>query len=182
MSTGTNSKQFTPEIWGGLECTINRVADEFRDQLRYTGHYTRPGDLEKIMELGIRKLRYPVLWELHQKTIDGKIDWSWTTHQLDKIRKAGVEPIAGLLHHGSGPAFTNLEDPAFPSLFASYAAKTAKQFPWLKYYTPVNEPLTTARFSGLYGYWFPHKKTDRDFVTILLNEVKATVLAMQAIR
>jgi dTDP-4-dehydrorhamnose reductase len=23
-------------------------------------------------------------------------------------------------------------------------------------WTPVNEPLTTARFSGLYGHWYPH--------------------------
>jgi dTDP-4-dehydrorhamnose reductase len=58
----------------------------------------------------------------------------------------------------------------------------AERFPHINYYTPVNEPLTTARFCGLYGIWYPHKKDDQSFCRILLNECKATVLAMQEIR
>lgn len=58
----------------------------------------------------------------------------------------------------------------------------AQRYPWLRYYTPVNEPLTTARFSGLYGLWYPHGRSDRAFVRILLNELHATRLAMLAIR
>ncbi len=52
----------------------------------------------------------------------------------------------------------------------------------IKYYTPINEPLTTARFSGLYGFWYPHKKNDVSFIRMLLNQLKATVLAMVEIR
>jgi len=26
------------ELWGGIECTINRVDDQFFDQLQYSGH------------------------------------------------------------------------------------------------------------------------------------------------
>ena len=171
MSTGTTLKQSsTPEIWGGLECTINRVGDQFRDQLVDTGHYARPGDIEKIASLEIRKVRYPVLWESHQPAADTLIDFTWAEKQLNDIRSNGMEPIVGLLHHGSGPSFTNLEDPLFPELFAGYAAKVAARFPWVNYYTPVNEPLTTARFSGLYGVWYPHRKSDSSFTTILLNE------------
>jgi hypothetical protein len=55
-----------PEVWGGIECTINRVQDVFRDQLLYSGHYSRPGDIERFAELGIKKIRYPLLWEFHQ--------------------------------------------------------------------------------------------------------------------
>ena len=44
-------------------------------------------------------------------------------------------------------------------------------------WTPVNEPLTTARFSALYGIWYPHGHSDREFVQCLLTEVRATVLA-----
>ena len=62
------------------------------------------------------------------------------------------------MHHGSGPAYTDLKDPDFPNKLAKYAKAVAKKFPWLEYYTPVNEPLTTARFSGLYGLWYPHCK------------------------
>ena len=56
------------------------------------------------------------------------------------------------------------------------------KFPWVQYYTPVNEPLTTARFSGLYGIWYPHSKNELRFISMLLNQVKGIVLSMKAIR
>ena len=141
-----------PEIWGGIECTINRVNDAFFDQLAYIDFYNKPL-LQSITGLGIKKMRFPILWEKHQPAPDGAINWQWTEQQLAHLKQEGVDVIAGLVHHGSGPAFTNMLDPQFPELLASYARKVAEQFPWIEYYTPVNEPLTTARFSGLYGLW-----------------------------
>ena len=181
-STDIRYQYCRPEIWGGIECTINRVQDSFRDQLLYSGHYSRPGDIAEISSLGIRKLRYPVLWEFHQPHQNKTIDWSWTEKQLDSIREHGITPIAGLVHHGSGPAFTDLGDKEFPYKLAKYAKAVAKKFPWLEYYTPVNEPLTTARFSGLYGLWYPHKTNELSFVKMLLNQLKGVVLSMRAIR
>lgn len=171
-----------PEVWGGIECTINRVKNNFFDQLQYSGHYYREDDIERIAGLGIKKIRYPILWEKHQPERNGAIDWNWITKQLDKIKENGVDVIAGLVHHGSGPAYTNLADENFPYLLAEYAKKVAQQFPWIEYYTPVNEPLTTARFSGLYGIWYPHQNNSKAFTQMLLNELKGTVLAMQEIR
>ena len=171
-----------PEIWGGIECTINRVKDQFYDQLHYSGHYHRSSDIMDIAKLGIKKLRYPLLWEKHQPLKQQSCDFSFSADRINSIRNSGVEIIAGLLHHGSGPAYTNLSDPEFPELFASYASEVAKQFPWIVYYTPVNEPLTTARFSGLYGIWYPHQSSSASFLQILFNQLKATVLAMKEIR
>lgn len=171
-----------PEIWGGIECTINRVGEQFFDQLQYMNHYKRESDLQQIADLGIKKIRYPVLWEKHQPTLETTIDWTWTDSRLQFFQRAGIEVIAGLVHHGSGPAFTNMLDPRFPELLAAYARKVAQRFPHLRYFTPVNEPLTTARFSGLYRLWYPHKSSDRDFIQMLLNEMKATKLAIEAIR
>lgn len=93
-----------------------------------------------------------------------------------------VEPIAGLVHHGSGPSFVNFFDGSFEEGVANYSRLVAERFPWLQYYTPVNEPLTTARFCGLYGHWYPHKADNYSFYKILLSELKATVMAMKAIR
>jgi dTDP-4-dehydrorhamnose reductase len=171
-----------PEIWGGIECSINRVKDQYRDQLEYTGHYYRPGDIDLFAGLGIRAMRYPILWEKHQPVQDDEPDWRWITGQLNQLRQRNIEPIAGLLHHGSGPPYTDLSDNDFPAKFADYAARVARQFPWLSAYTPINEPLTTARFSGLYGIWYPHKSDERSFFNMLLHQVKATVLAMREIR
>lgn len=171
------------EIWGGLECTINRIGDTYRDQLKYAGYYERENDIEKIAELGIKALRFPVLWEAHQHHSEyEEINWTRTAKELEKIRSFNITPIAGLVHHGSGPKFTSLHDNHFPEALANYAAKVATQFPWIEYYTPVNEPLTTARFSGLYGCWYPHHKDEKSYAKMLLNQLKATVLAMKAIR
>ena len=170
-----------PAIWGGIECTINRIGDEYKDQLKYSGHYERPGDIEAISDLGINAIRYPVLWEKHQPDKNTNINWQWTDKQLGTIRDSGMTLIAGLLHHGSGPVFTNLLDFEFPYLLASYAYEVANRYPWIEYYTPVNEPLTTARFSGLYGLWYPHHNCDLSFYRMLLNQLKATILSMKAI-
>ena len=173
----------TLETWGGIECSFNRVGDLYMDQLHYGGHYERgEQDIARFASLGIKAIRYPVIWEKHEPTIDGEIDWTWTERQLNALRAYDIKPIAGLMHHGNGPAFTGLMSDFFPSLFESYAGAVAKKFPWLEYYTPINEPLTTARFSGLYGIWYPHRKADKAFATILFNQMKAIVLAMKAIR
>lgn len=177
------SRRSRPELWGGIECTINRIGNKYRDQLAYAHHFERPSDLSKIAELGISKMRYPVLWESHQfKSRDEKINWERITEKLQHIVELGIEPIAGLVHHGSGPEFTSLSDKKFGEKLSEYAYKVAQQFPHIKYYTPVNEPLTTARFSGLYGFWYPHYKDPRHFCNMFVNQLKAIVLSMKEIR
>lgn len=172
----------SPEVWGGIECTINRVQDTYLDQLRCSGFYDRDNNIPLIAQLGIRKLRFPVLWELHAPKQGQLIDWSWADKELKVIRDHQIEPIVGLVHHGSGPSYTHLADSLFPYLLQDYAGKVARKFPWVQYYTPINEPLTTARFSGLYGLWYPHESNDLSFATMLINQLKGVVLAMKEIR
>jgi dTDP-4-dehydrorhamnose reductase len=170
------------ELWGGLECTVARIGDEYRDQIRETGHFDRAEDLERIASLGIRTLRYPVLWETISPDSPEQADFTWHDARLARMRALGISPIAGLCHHGSGPRYTHMLDPAWPDLLARHAARVAERYPDIDRYTPVNEPLTTARFSGLYGHWYPHGASYASFLPALVNECKATVLAMRAIR
>jgi dTDP-4-dehydrorhamnose reductase len=171
-----------PEVWGGVECTVNRVGDQFHDQLVRSGHDLRLEDLDRFAELGIRSLRYPVLWERTAPTGLADADWTWADQRLARMRELGIRPIVGLVHHGSGPRHTHLLDPSFPLLLAEYAEAVARRYPWVDCYTPVNEPLTTARFSGLYGLWYPHAQDARSFARALLHQCRAVVLAMDKIR
>ena len=170
------------QIWGGIECTVNRVGDTFHDQLAENGHALREDDIDRLADLQFDALRYPVLWE--RTAPDGleNIDWSWLDRRLGRLRELNIAPIAGLVHHGSGPRHTSLLDERFATGLAEYAAAVAHRYPWIEAYTPVNEPLTTARFSGLYGHWYPHERSDKAFATALTNQCLATALAMRAIR
>jgi dTDP-4-dehydrorhamnose reductase len=170
------------ELWAGVECTVNRVGDSFFDQLELNGHARRIADLDLFAGLGVRALRYPLLWE--RTAPDGlqSADWSWPDERLTRLRELRINPIVGLVHHGSGPRDTSLVDHAFPEKLAAYARAVSQRFPWLTHYTPVNEPLTTARFSGLYGHWYPHGRDAQTFARALVNQCRAVILAMRAIR
>jgi dTDP-4-dehydrorhamnose reductase len=123
-----------------------------------------------------------LIWERIAPDGLERADWSWADERLERLCRLGIRPIVGLLHHGSGPRSTSLVDPAFPEKLAGYAQAVAERYPWLDAYTPVNEPLTTARFSGLYGHWYPHGRDENTFTRALLNQIRATQLAMAAVR
>ncbi len=173
-----------PEIWASPEPTVARIDSEVvRDQLVETGHERRESDLDRLASLGICATRYPVLWEKVAPDRPEMRDWAWSTRRLERLRELGIEPIVTLLHHGSGPRYTSLVDPAFPALFARYAGSVARRFPWVKRWTPINEPLTTARFSTLYGVWYPNGNFDHvAFAHAVVYQALAIAQAMQAIR
>src|SRR3954471_4460665 len=143
------SQATDPEVWAGIECTVNRVGDRTFDQCVRNGYRDRLEDLDRFSELGIKALRCPFLWETIAPEGVGKARWEFADHQLERLLPLKLRPIAGLVHHGSGPSDTSLVDPGFPPGLAAYAAAFARRHPWVEDYTPVNEPLTTARFSAL---------------------------------
>src|SRR5829696_2242966 len=156
-----------PELWAGAECTVNRVGERYHDQLERSGHARRPEDLELLKWLGVRAVRHPVLWERTAPGAPSEADWRWPDERLGRLRELDIRPLVG---------------PDFPSKLAAYARAVAERYPWVEDYTPVNEPLTTARFSGLYGHWYPHRRDFGGFVRALLNQCRAIALAMRAVR
>jgi dTDP-4-dehydrorhamnose reductase len=171
------------ELWASPEPTVARIdALAVRDQLAETGHDVRRGDAERIAALGVSGSRVPVLWERVAGDDARTFDFAEPALRLAALRALGVEPVVTLLHHGSGPRSTDLLDPAFPELFAAYAEAAARAFPWVRRWTPINEPLTTARFSTLYGVWYPNVRDDRAFGRAIVHETLAQQAAMRRIR
>jgi dTDP-4-dehydrorhamnose reductase len=75
-----------------------------------------------------------------------------------------------------------LLDPEFPHHLARYARAVSERYPWVDAFTPINEPLTTARFAALYGHWHPHARDERQMVRALVHQCRAVQLAMREIR
>jgi hypothetical protein len=84
------------DMWGGVECTVNRVQDAYFTQLDRNGHHHRDDDLERFAALGLRAIRYPVLWEAIAPEGIAAADWSWPDRRLAKLNELGVAPIVGL--------------------------------------------------------------------------------------
>jgi dTDP-4-dehydrorhamnose reductase len=169
------------ELWGGHECTVNRLGDTYMDQTVLSGHDARLADLDRFAALGVSALRYPVLWERTAPERPGEYDWRWSDERLGRLRELMIRPIVGLIHHGSGPHYTSLIDQGFAEGLAAYARAVAERYPWVMDWTPVNEPLTTARFSALYGLWYPHARDERLFWLALLNQIDGVRFAMREI-
>lgn len=117
-----------PELWVGAECIIHRIGDRWRDQSALTGFAHRPGDVARLASLGATKVRLPVLWERAAWRSRRDLDFAWADAAMAEAREVGLQPIVGLLHHGSGPRHTSLVDPLFPGLFADYARQVAERY------------------------------------------------------
>ena len=88
------------ELWGGIECSVVRIGDDYRNQLVDTGHASRFADLDAMADLGIKAVRYPILWETIAPEAPGELDFSWHDKRLEHLRKRGIKVIAALVHHG----------------------------------------------------------------------------------
>src|SRR5690349_19752632 len=80
------------ELWGGVECSVTRVMDRYMDQVLRSGHQVRMADLDLFKELGIRALRYPVIWEKTAPRGIEKANWRWSDERLNRLQDVGIVP------------------------------------------------------------------------------------------
>jgi beta-glucosidase/6-phospho-beta-glucosidase/beta-galactosidase len=169
----------------GIECShpiIGTAQGRLRrDQMAECRHYERwREDLQLVREMGITFLRYgPPYYRMHVGP--DRYDWDWTDQVLPELRRLGVVPIVDLCHFGVPDWIGNFQNGDWPALFGGFARAFAQRYPWVRFYTPVNEMYITAEFSGYYGWWNERLATHRGFVTALKHVVRANVLAMEAI-
>jgi len=152
-----------------------------QDELEKTGHYKRwKDDFALLQELGIEYLRYgPPYFSTH--TGAGRYDWNFADETFHALHEQKVTLIADLCHFGVPEWIGNFQNADWPKLFAEYAAAFAQRFPWVRFYTPVNEIFIAATFSAQFGWWNERLRGERAFVNALKHLCQANVLAMHAI-
>lgn len=151
------------------------------DEMESCGHYKNwKQDFKLATEIGVTHLRYgPPYYKVHLGP--DHYDWSFTDETFNELKRRGLIPIADLCHFGVPDWIESFQNPDFPFHFAEYAKAFATRYPWVKWYTPVNEIFVAAMFSGQYGWWNECLASDQAFITALKNLCKANVLAMRAI-
>jgi beta-glucosidase/6-phospho-beta-glucosidase/beta-galactosidase len=167
----------------GIECSYPTIdhGKTRRDMLAECDHYNRyQEDLGLVKEMGLKVLRYGLPYYSIQKSA-GKYDWEFADLAMAEMQRLGITPILDLMHFGVPDWLGNFQNPELPVHFADYCEQVAKRYPWVRYYTPVNEIYVTARSSGKDGVWNEQLKSDQGFVTALKHCAAASIMGTQQI-
>ena len=170
----------------GIEDTFvpqTREGERAIDEYELTQHYEHlESDLELVAEVGAEMLRWGVPW-YRVAPERGVWDWSWVDRAIATMNQLGIRPIVDLIHYGT-PLW--LEHQFAHPDYAQHAAEFGQRFA-ARYgdtvtdYTPVNEPMIHALFSGEYAYWPPYLEGRQGLVAISSTLAEGFVLTQQAI-
>jgi beta-glucosidase/6-phospho-beta-glucosidase/beta-galactosidase len=167
----------------GIECSYPTIQHGTvrRDQLRECGHYDRyEEDLGLVKELGLNYLRYGLpYYSIH--TGPGQYDWTFADLAMNELQRLGIVPILDLLHFGVPGWIGDFQNPDLPVLFADFCGAVAERYPWVRYYTPINEKFVTANLSARVGVWNEQLRSERGFVTAVKHCVAASIMGNQQI-
>jgi beta-glucosidase/6-phospho-beta-glucosidase/beta-galactosidase len=180
--TNTNQFMFATGIENSYPTIRGPGGTELRiDEMDSCGHYKMwEEDFRLVHELNITWLRYgPPYYKTHLGP--NRYDWTFADETFQRLKHLEITPIADLCHFGVPDWLGNFQNPDFPHHFAEYAKDFASRYPWVRYFTPINEIYIAALFSAQYGWWNEKLSGDRNFVTALKNLCKANVMAMKAI-
>jgi len=168
----------------GIECSYPTILNgkHRMDELAATNHYERyREDFQITVDMGIRYLRYGLPYH-RINTAPGVYDWSFADEAMGEIQRLGIVPIVDLCHFGMPDYLGNsFQNPEFCVAFTEYARCFAERYPWVKFYTPVNEIFVCAKFSALYGWWNEQAQSNATFLTAVRHLSKASLMAMDAI-
>jgi beta-glucosidase len=172
----TNSAVSADFEWmTGFECTT--FPQVGMDELALTQHDRFWGsDIVRARDAGCRVIRYGIRWHVVNPR-PRQWDWSSLDGPLELIRHLGMEPIVDLFHFGVPEWLEGgIMSPVFPDLQAELCREFARRYPWVRWYTPTNEPYIAAQFGAEFGHWYPFRQGTRNFVTALRNVARGVCL------
>lgn len=166
----------------GIECSAPRVDGRRIDELVKTGHSERfADDFALAAGLGVRYLRYGIPFHSVNPAAD-RFEWEWVDTALAQLRSAGLVPIADLMHFAVPDDIGDYQNPALPHRFAAFVRAFTERYPWVRYFTPVNEPYITAAFSARRGYWNEQRSDEASFARAIVNVSRCIVRGAEEIR
>jgi len=167
----------------GIECsypTIDRGRWR-RDEMDGIRHYdVWQQDFALAREIGVSHLRYgPPLHLIYDAP--GSFRWELIDEAMADLAEYGPEPIVDLCHFGVPDWLGNFQNPGVAPALSEYASAFAHRYPWVRFYTPVNEMYVCARMSALDGVWNEQLQDEAAFITAAFNLTSASVRMTDAI-
>ena len=169
-------------VMGAFESTkIHGFGTDILDTTNHTKLWRK--DLEMLRKAGVRALRYSIPWHRIEHR-PGEFDFSWIDGPMRHMESTGMTPIVDPMHHTSFPDWLEdgMANPQFPELYCRFLQAFAERYQWVRDYTVINEPLPTTLFCSYTGMWYPHRRSDRDFVQMMLNVCRAICRATAMLR
>ena len=167
----------------GIECSYPTIEQGRwrRDEMDSTRHYSMwQHDFLLAREIGITHIRYgPPLHLIFEGP--GRYNWDYCDPQLEELRDAGPEPIVDLCHFGVPTWLGNFQNRDIGDALAEYAGAFASRYPWVRFYTPVNEMYVCARMSALDGLWNEQLRDEGAYARAAWNLANASIAMSDAI-
>jgi beta-glucosidase/6-phospho-beta-glucosidase/beta-galactosidase len=167
----------------GIECSYPTVDNGRwrRDEMESTDHYRLwQRDFELARDIGITHIRYgPPLHLIFDGP--GRYDWDYSDPQMEELRERGPEPIIDLCHFGVPSWLGNFQNTDIAAALEEYAAAFAERYPWVRFYTPVNEMYVCARMSALDGLWNEQLRDEGAYARAAWNVAHASIRMSDAI-
>ena len=167
----------------GIECSYPTIEQGRwrRDEMEATRHYQRwQEDFELALDIGITHVRYgPPLHLVFRGP--GSYDWDLVDEAMAYLHDHGPEPIVDLCHFGVPTWLGDFQNREVPQALAEYARGFAARYPWVRFYTPVNEMYVCARMSALDGAWNEQRRDEKAFAAAVFNLARASIAMTDAI-
>ncbi len=171
-------------VWGaGIECSF--IPHLGIDQFEWTQHnrFWKEDFKRAREELGLSALRYCLPWHKIEREA-GVFDWVEADERVGYAKELGLELYLDVMHFGT-PVWLKQAagDPEFPESLERYsAALVARYAGTVKNWCPCNEPLVLSLFSGDFGFWPPHARKWKGYMSVLSRVVQAVSRSIRAIR
>jgi len=129
-----------------------------------------------------------IIKDMHNNAYRFSIEWSriepykgvWNRDEIDHyknvisyLQSQKIEPIVTMLHFTLPKWFPGWENATSIRYFTRYAQLLLKEFPSVKYWITINEPIIYALVSYLLGEWPPYIKNPLKAYRVVKNLAKA---------
>jgi beta-glucosidase len=188
--TDQNPSAVPPFFWAvGIEDTNIgwplRGSGEPLDEYASTDHYSQwREDFDRVVAVGATTVRYGLPW-YRLNPAPGEWDWTWADEVIHyAVAELGLDLIIDLVHYGT-PSWLSgsFTDPAYPAAVAEYAGAVAARYDGLvDKFTPLNEPLVTASFTGARAIWPPYDSGDAGWARVIVGVSAGIQSSIRAIK